>query len=108
MLEFYGKDEYISEFEDMFDVWGWWFVFIVGLILFFYKVIIVVFGVVGFSLLIFIVVSLVFCGLWFFIVVGLLYFFGLLIKDFIEKCFGFMFILFVVFLVGGFVLLRLI
>ena len=87
-------------------VWGWWFVFIAGLTPFPYKVITIASGVAGLSLPIFIVASIVSRGLRFFVVAGLLYFFGPPIKEFIEKRLGLMFTLFVVLLVGGFILLR--
>lgn len=106
ILSFYGKMDKFDEFSAVFNHWGWWFVFIAGLTPFPYKVITIASGVAGLSLPIFIVASIVSRGLRFFIVAGLLYFFGPPIKDFIEKRLGLMFTLFVVLLVGGFILLR--
>ncbi|WP_299478301.1 YqaA family protein [uncultured Roseibium sp.] len=106
ILSFYGKMEKFDEFSAVFNHWGWWFVFIAGLTPFPYKVITIASGVAGLSLPIFIVASIVSRGLRFFIVAGLLYFFGPPIKEFIEKRLGLMFTLFVVLLVGGFILLR--
>ncbi|WP_421980199.1 YqaA family protein [Roseibium sp.] len=106
ILTFYGKMDKFDEFSAVFNHWGWWFVFIAGLTPFPYKVITIASGVAGLSLPIFIVASIVSRGLRFFIVAGLLYFFGPPIKEFIEKRLGLMFTLFVVLLVGGFILLR--
>ncbi|WP_422041326.1 YqaA family protein [Roseibium sp.] len=106
ILTFYGKMDKFDEFSAVFNHWGWWFVFIAGLTPFPYKVITIASGVAGLSLPIFIVASIVSRGLRFFIVAGLLYFFGPPIKEFIEKRLGLMFTLFVVLLVGGFIVLR--
>nr|WP_319384583.1 YqaA family protein [uncultured Roseibium sp.] len=106
ILTFYGKMDKFDEFSAVFNHWGWWFVFIAGLTPFPYKVITIASGVAGLSLPIFIVASIVSRGLRFFIVAGLLYFFGPPIKEFIEKRLGLMFTLFVVLLIGGFVVLR--
>ncbi|MBG6157474.1 membrane protein YqaA with SNARE-associated domain [Labrenzia sp. EL_13] len=106
ILSFYGKMEKFDEFRDVFNHWGWWFVFIAGLTPFPYKVITIASGVAGLSLPVFVVASIVSRGLRFFVVAGLLYLFGPVIKDFIEKRLGLMFTLFVVLLVGGFIMLR--
>lgn len=106
ILSFYGKMDKFDEFSAVFNHWGWWFVFIAGLTPFPYKVITIASGVAGLSLPVFIIASIVSRGLRFFVVSGLLYLFGPPIKDFIEKRLGLMFTLFVVLLVGGFVLLR--
>ena len=106
ILSFYGKMDKFDEFSAVFNHWGWCFVFIAGLTPFPYKVITIASGVAGLSLPIFIVASIVSRGLRFFVVAGLLYFFGPPIKEFIEKRLGLMFTLFVVLLVGGFILLR--
>ncbi|MEM9634161.1 MAG: YqaA family protein [Pseudomonadota bacterium] len=106
ILSFYGKMEKFDEFSAVFNHWGWWFVFIAGLTPFPYKVITIASGVAGLSLPVFILASVVSRGLRFFVVAALLYFFGPPIKEFIEKRLGLMFTLFVVLLVGAFVLLR--
>jgi hypothetical protein len=52
------------------------------------------------------VASLAARGVRFFVVAGLLYWFGPPIKDFIEKYLGILSVVFVVLLIGGFVLIR--
>jgi len=106
VLTFYGKMHWLDEFSTVFSQYGWWFVFIAGLTPFPYKVITIASGVAGLSLPVFIFASIVSRGIRFFIVAGLLYLFGPPIKDFIERRLGLMFTIFVVLLVGGFVLLR--
>jgi len=106
ILTFYGKMAWLDEFSTVFNQYGWWFVFIAGLTPFPYKVITIASGVAGLSFPVFVLASIVSRGLRFFVVAGLLYLFGPPIKDFIEKRLGLMFTIFVVLLVGGFLLLR--
>ncbi|WP_298964464.1 YqaA family protein [uncultured Roseibium sp.] len=106
ILSFYGKMDKFDEFRLVFNEWGWWFVFIAGLTPFPYKVITIASGVAGLSLPVFILASIVSRGIRFFFVAGLLYVFGPPIKDFIEKRLGLMFTIFVVLLVGGFLLIK--
>ena len=71
-----------------------------------YKVITIMSGWTGMPLMTFLVTSVIARGIRFFLVAGLLYFCGAPIRDFIEKRLGLMFTIFVVLLVGGFVVLR--
>ena len=79
---------------------------IAGLTPFPYKVITIASGATGLSLPVFMLTSVVARGLRFFIVAGLLYRFGPPIRAFIEKRLGILFTLFVILLVGGFVVAR--
>jgi len=107
VLGFYGYLDKFEQFRQIFNEWGWWFVFFAGLTPFPYKVITIASGAAGLSLPIFLVASIVSRGIRFFVVSGLLYFFGPPIKDFIEKRLGLMFTIFVVLLVGGFAAIKL-
>ncbi|WP_417671273.1 YqaA family protein [Roseibium sp.] len=107
ILSFYGYLEKFERFSEIFNSWGWWFVFIAGLTPFPYKVITIASGATGLSLPVFIAASIVSRGIRFLVVAGLLYFFGPPIRDFIEKRLGLMFTIFVVLLVGGFALIKL-
>lgn len=107
ILSFYGYLDKFESFSEIFNEWGWWFVFIAGLTPFPYKVITIASGATGLSLPVFLMASVVSRGIRFFVVSALLYFFGPPIKDFIEKRLGLMFALFVVLLVGGFALIKL-
>ncbi|WP_068310558.1 YqaA family protein [Polycladidibacter hongkongensis] len=106
VLEFYGYTGKIAEFKQVFNEWGWWFVFIAGLTPFPYKVITISSGAAAMALPGFILASLVSRGLRFFVVAGLLYFFGPSMQSFIEKRLGLVFSLVVVCLFGGFLLLK--
>ncbi|MEP1930157.1 MAG: YqaA family protein, partial [Roseibium sp.] len=88
ILGFYGYLDKFESFSEIFNAWGWWFVFIAGLTPFPYKVITIASGAAGLSLPIFLVASIVSRGIRFFVVAALLYFFGPPIRDFIEKRLG--------------------
>ncbi len=107
ILSFYGYMEKFDEFREIFNAWGWWFVFIAGLTPFPYKVITIASGVSGLSLPIFLVASVVSRGIRFFAVAGLLFLFGEPIREFIERRLALVFTAFVVLLFGGFALLKL-
>ena len=107
LLEFYGYGEKFASFQSRYNEWGVWIVLIAGLTPFPYKVITIASGVTGLSLPVFMTASIVARGLRFAIVAGLLWYFGEPIRNFIERYLGLLFTLFMVLLVGGFVLLRL-
>lgn len=108
IFEALGKLDRIEEFNQRFNDFGFWPVFIAGLTPFPYKVITIMSGWTGLPLGTFLVTSIVARGLRFFVVAGLLWKFGEPIKDFIEKRLGLMFILFVLLLAGGFYVLKLV
>ncbi|MFN4009815.1 MAG: YqaA family protein [Pannonibacter sp.] len=107
ILDFYGYMDKFDQFSVIFNEWGWWFVFFAGLTPFPYKVITISAGATGLSMPVFLVASIVSRSLRFFIVAGLLYFFGPVIRDFIEKRLGLVFTVFMVLLLGGFALIKL-
>lgn len=107
IMNFYGYAEKFASFSDRYNDYGGWIVFIAGVTPFPYKVITIASGVTQLSLPVFLVCSVVARGLRFFVVAGLLYWFGPPIKEFIERRLGLMFTIFVVLLVGGFVVLKL-
>ncbi len=106
VLEFYGKTEYFDEFRDRYNEWGAWAVLIAGVTPFPYKVITILSGTTGLSLTVFMVASVIARGLRFFLVAGLLWKFGAPIREFIERRLGLLFTVFVVLLLGGFVLVK--
>jgi len=63
-------------------------------------------GVTQLNFLVFMVASVAARGLRFFVVAGLLYWFGPPIKTFIDKYLGILSVVFVVLLIGGFVLIK--
>jgi membrane protein YqaA with SNARE-associated domain len=102
VLEFYGKDAYFDEFAIKYNEWGAWAVLIAGVTPFPYKVITILSGATALSLPVFIAASITARALRFFIVAALLWKFGEPIRTFIEKRLGFVFIAFIVILLGGF------
>jgi membrane protein YqaA with SNARE-associated domain len=108
ILDFYGYGEKFGSFQERYIEWGVWIVLIAGLTPFPYKVITIASGVAGLSLPVFLVASIVARGLRFSIVAALLWRFGEPIRDFIERYLGLLFILFMVLLIGGFALIKLV
>lgn len=106
ILEFYGYADKFDSFAGRYNEWGAWIVFIAGVTPFPFKVITIASGATGLSLPIFIVASIIARGLRFFVVAALLYFLGPPIRAFIERRLGLVFSIFVVSLVGGFVVLK--
>ena len=106
VLNFYGYSERFDDFRAYYNDWGAWAVFFAGLTPFPYKVITILSGVTGLDLLIFTIASILARGMRFFIVAGLLWYFGEPIRAFIEKRLGFLFVIFMILLAGGFVLVK--
>jgi len=101
-----GKGEAMEAFNLRFNDFGFWAVLTAGVTPFPFKVITIMSGWTAMPLGVFITTSILARALRFFIVAGLLRAFGAPIRAFIEKRLGFMFILFVTLLVGGFWLVR--
>ncbi len=106
VLEFYGYAERFGEFRDYYNEWGAWAVFIAGLTPFPYKVITILSGVSGLDLTTFIIASILARGIRFYVEAALLWKFGEPIRLFIEERLKLLFTLFVVLLIGGFVLAK--
>ncbi len=106
LIALYGYTEAFESFADRYNEWGAWIVFIAGTTPFPYKVITIASGVTALDLGVFIVASVLARGARFFLVAGLLYWLGPPIRDFIERYLGLLATLFVVLLVGGFVVAK--
>ncbi|MEZ5878945.1 MAG: YqaA family protein [Tepidamorphaceae bacterium] len=106
ILAFYGYADKFDEFAARYNHYGAWIVLIAGLTPFPYKVITIASGATGLPLPLFMIISTIARGLRFFIVWGRLYLFGPPIRTFIEKRLGILFTLFVILLIGGFVVAR--
>ena len=106
ILAFYGYSEKFNEFAARYNQWGAWIVLIAGLTPFPYKVITIASGATGLPLPVFMLTSALARGVRFFVVAALLYRFGPPIRAFIEKRLGILFRLFVILLIGGFVVAR--
>ena len=106
LLEFYGYSARFDEFAAMYNDWGAWIVFAAGLTPFPYKVITIASGTTGLDIVVFMIASLAARGGRFFIVAALLYWVGPPIRAFIERRLGLVFTVFMLLLVGGFVVAR--
>ena len=90
----------------LFAEYGFWVVFTAGFTPIPYKVITIGSGVFQINLLIFVVASLVSRSLRFFLVAWLLRRYGPGVREFIDRYFNLLSIIFLVLLFGGFLLLK--
>ena len=107
LLEFYGYLQKFNEFKQLYDTWGAWIVFGAGITPFPYKIITIASGVVQLNLAVFTVASIIARGLRFFLIAWLLKTYGEKMRLFIEKNLGWLSVLFLVLLIGGFLLIKL-
>jgi membrane protein YqaA with SNARE-associated domain len=106
IIEFYQGQEVKAKVKELYDTHGFWGVFIAALTPIPYKVFTIASGCFKFNFWAFIGASIFGRGLRFFAVGVLIYFFGPKIKEFIDKYFNLLAIVFAVLLVGGFVLIK--
>ncbi len=98
--------EGFSRVQHLFATYDFWVVFSAGFTPIPYKIITIGSGVFKINLLIFLVASLVSRSLRFFLVAWLLYRYGKEMRGFIDRYFNLLSILFLILLVGGFLLLK--
>lgn len=106
ILEFYNALAQFHEFENYYHQYGAWIVFGAGITPFPYKIITIASGVVHLDLAVFTVASVLARGMRFFLIAWLLKKYGAPMKIFIEKHLGFLSILFLILLIGGFAILK--
>ncbi len=106
ILDALGKGDAMAEFNIRFNDLGFWAVLTAGITPFPYKVITIMSGWTAMPLGTFVATSILARALRFFIVAGLLRVFGASIRDFIERRLGLVFTVFILLLIGGFVLVR--
>lgn len=106
ILRVYAAEEKFELVRELYARYDYWIVFTAAFSPIPYKVFTVASGAFHMDLLGFSVVSFVGRGARFFLVAGLLYVFGPPIRTFVEKYFDILCIVFVVLLVGGFVVLK--
>ncbi len=106
IIEVYGfadKWEYVG---NLYNVYAAWAVAIAGLTPIPYKLFTIAAGAFKIDLTIFVIASLLSRSARFFIVGGLIYFFGPPIRSFIDKYFNLLAIVFMVLLIGGFIVIK--
>jgi len=106
IFETYGYLEQFHEFQSAFNEWGSWLVFVFGVTFFPFKVITIASGVTQLNIGVFLLASIASRALRFFLVTALLWKFGEPIRTFVEKRLTLLTSLFVLLLVGGFILVR--
>ncbi len=108
LVEFYHMEDSIESFRNLYNAYGAWIVIIAGFTPFPFKVITIASGLFQLNFFIFIISSLLSRGARFYLVAGLIFLFGESIKNFIDKYFNFLTILFFILLIGGILIIRLI
>ncbi len=106
LLSLYGYSDKFDVFQEKYEEWGAWAVFIAGVTPFPYKVITILSGVAALDPITFVVASVLARGVRFFLIAALLWKFGEPIREFIEKRLQLLTVVFCVLLVGGFVFAR--
>ena len=106
LLDMYGYLEKFQHFSSQYNDYGAWIVLFAGVTPFPFKVITIASGVTGLNFAVFVVASIIARALRFFAVSGLLYWFGTPIREFIERRFGLVTLVFFVLLFGGFLAIK--
>lgn len=107
LLNFYGYLEKFNSFKDLYNQYGAWIVFGAGITPFPYKIITIASGVVHMNLIVFTIASIIARGMRFFLVAWLLKKYGETMREFIEKNLGWLSVLFLLLLIGGFAAIKL-
>ena len=103
-----GKEAEMANFSQKYNEIGLWAVITAGVSPIPFKVITIMSGATNLNFVVFVVASLVSRGIRFFIVAGLLNFYGHEIKIFIERYLNWVFLLFLILLLFGFIGLKLV
>jgi membrane protein YqaA with SNARE-associated domain len=106
VLEFYRAMDEFDAFQHAFLEYGWWIIIIKGATPIPFKLVTIASGVAHFPLWAFAIASVISRGMRFFLVAGLLWWFGEPIRIFVERHLALVTTLFIVLLVGGFVVVR--
>ena len=103
-----GKEAEMINFSNKYNEIGFWAVITAGISPIPYKVVTIMSGATNLNFTVFLGASLASRGLRFFVVAGLLHFYGHAIRDFIERYLNWVFMLFVILLIVGFIGFKLI
>lgn len=106
ILNMYNAMDKFKEFETYYHEYGAWIVFGAGITPFPYKIITIASGAVHLDFMVFTIASVLARGLRFYLVAWLLKKYGEPMKAFIEKNLGWLSILFLLLLIGGFYLIK--
>lgn len=106
IVDFYHGQEIMEMIKSKYDQHGFWGILVAAITPIPYKVFTIASGVFRFDFLLFLIASIVGRSTRFFVVAGLIWKFGPSIRDFIDKYFNLLSIVFMVLLIGGFILLK--
>ena len=95
-----------TRIQSMYDRWNFWIVFTAGFTPIPFKLITISAGTFNINFLMFVVASIISRSARFFIVASLIKVFGDPIKEFIEKYFNLLAIVFTILLIGGFIFIK--
>jgi membrane protein YqaA with SNARE-associated domain len=102
LINLYGSGDKVEQLRLVYAQWGWAFILIKGLTPIPYKLVTITSGVLGYSLPLFILFSVITRGGRFLIVAVVLNFFGDQIRGLLEKYFGLLMLVFLVIIIAGF------
>ena len=103
-----GKEAEMINFSNKYNEIGFWAVITAGISPIPYKVVTIMSGATNLNFAVFLGASMASRGVRFFVVAGLLHFYGHEIRDFIERYLNWVFMLFVILLIVGFIGFKLI
>ena len=103
-----GKEAQMVNFSNKYNEIGFWAVITAGISPIPYKVVTIMSGATNLNFAVFLGASMASRGVRFFVVAGLLHFYGHEIRDFIERYLNWVFMLFVILLIAGFIGFKLI
>lgn len=106
IIDFYHGQPVMDKVKLLYDTYGFWGVLTAAITPIPYKVFTISSGFFRFDFGLFMIASAIGRSFRFFLVSSLIYFFGPSIKNFIDKYFNLLSIIFMVLLVGGFVLIK--
>jgi membrane protein YqaA with SNARE-associated domain len=106
IVDFYHGQDVMNAIKLKYDQYGFLGILIAAITPIPYKVFTIASGVFNFDFLLFVLASIIGRSLRFFIVAGLIWKFGHPIREFIDKYFNLLACIFVVLLVGGFLLIK--
>ncbi len=106
IIDFYNARELFTQLFSKFNEYNFWAVLIAAITPIPYKVFTIAAGAANATFWVFMVASIIGRSLRFFAVGALIYIFGERIKNFIDKYFNWLSILFMVLLIGGFLVIK--
>lgn len=106
IVDFYHGQDIMHSIKLKYDQYGFLGILIAAITPIPYKVFTIASGVFNFDFLLFVLASIIGRSLRFFVVAGLIWKFGHPIREFIDKYFNLLACIFIVLLVGGFLLIK--